>query len=545
MFLLLAAPLRAEQSTNDTNVDVFKQYGIPKELPKFGLSSLSQGDHIVEHVLKDVTVGEETSESSFFLVQSTDKKGNIDLRIKYFEDDIDGEGDEPTLNESNSLSSIENLTKTEYKLRQYAESFDRSTVKVTEVDERTVLVSFQYSKYALPQDIAYFRFMHVQIKVLEGQPVAMTITNSQPFEYGKYQVEQYQQAIVFDNLADGRIIVKSKVVTATGSFKSKPASLKVVVTPVAFYDDVLGTVVQDDEKLNYVSDPRILEKRVNVDRIFPFMGDLVRRQGIDLPLPYGISVAYRNQQMNFGFSSFDLGLGSLGMVNLDKDFDPDKSFAEVTAESFSLRGDVYILPFWNVYGLLGKVKVTAEIDADYTANTMNEVKDTLNSRVPGLGTGVCNTLAENGLPFCDAGRLRVPLNLDYDVVGLGTTLAVGYREYFASLNMTWAATRLEGLNDWGDTLFSAQPMLGYQFVDYRAQFLIGAEYQALDAKMTGSLGNVDALNGEFLYDIGVKLNSWAYLIGFNKQLGKHYNITALYNKGETRDAVTLSFGYRF
>jgi hypothetical protein len=256
-------------------------------------------------------------------------------------------------------------------------------------------------------------------------------------------------------------------------------------------------------------------------------------------------VAYRNQQMNFGFSSFDLGLGSLGMVNLDKDFDPDKSFAEVTAESFSLRGDVYILPFWNVYGLLGKVKVTAEIDADYTANTMNEVKDTLNSRVPGLGTGVCNTLAENGLPFCDAGRLRVPLNLDYDVVGLGTTLAVGYREYFASLNMTWAATRLEGLNDWGDTLFSAQPMLGYQFVDYRAQFLIGAEYQALDAKMTGSLGNVDALNGEFLYDIGVKLNSWAYLIGFNKQLGKHYNITALYNKGETRDAVTLSFGYRF
>ncbi|NGZ19412.1 hypothetical protein G6Z94_19350 [Vibrio aestuarianus] len=60
-----------------------------------------------------------------------------------------------------------------------------------------------------------------------------------------------------------------------------------------------------------------------------------------------------------------------------------------------------------------------------------------------------------------------------------------------------------------------------------------------------SLGYVDALQGEFSYDVDVSLNQWAYLVGFNKQLGKHYNITALYNKGETREAYTLSLGYRW
>ncbi|OCH78563.1 hypothetical protein A6E14_04250 [Vibrio genomosp. F10] len=79
-------------------------------------------------------------------------------------------------------------------------------------------------------------------------------------------------------------------------------------------------------------------------------------------------------------------------------------------------------------------------------------------------------------------------------------------------------------------------------VDYRAQFFVGAEYQGLDSRMDGRVKSGDI---EFDYDIGVELNEWAFLTGFNKQIGKNYNLTMLYNKGETRAALTLNLGYRF
>ncbi|MEZ9867549.1 hypothetical protein [Vibrio sp. 10N.261.51.A4] len=532
---------------NAKEASIFEQYGIPEHLPKYGISTLSQGDHIVEHVRKVTSINEEASSSSFYLVQTTDLKGNIDLRIKYFQDQISQIDGEPSLSEDGgAIDSIEYLTKTEYRLRAYSDSYDRSSVTVEELDERRAIVRFNYSKYQLPQDVAYFRFMRVEISVEDRKPVKMVITNSQPFTYGTYRIEDYRQEILISERYNGKFYVKSKTIVANGvTRKKEKLTLSLLMTPVAFYDDVDGVEVLDSEKLEEASDPRIREEKVEVSSFFPLMGDLVRRQGIDIPLPYGFSVAYRNQDMDLGFQSFNLGLGALGLQNLDKDFEPTETFAKVNAESFSIRGDVYILPFWNVYALAGKIKVKATIDAQYTSESLNEVKDSLNGIDPGLGDALCSALSNEGLPLCSPGRLKLPLSLDYDLLGVGTTLAVGYKEFFATLNMTASQTRLEGSSSWGDTLFVAQPMVGYQLVDYRAQLLIGAEYQGLDSTLAGNLGYVDALQGEFTYDVDVSLNQWAYLIGFNKQIGKHYNITALYNKGETREAYTVSLGYRW
>ncbi len=525
---------------------VFEQYGIPNHLPKYGISSLTQGDHIVEHVEKITTIDGEAAKSSFYLVQTTNEKGVIDLRVKYFPDQLSQDEDGLSLvDDGDVIDSIEYLSRTEYKLRQYADNYDAASIVVKDIDDRTAIVSFNYSKYALPQDVAYFRFMKVNIHVVDRQPQKMVVVNSAPFEYGRYNISDYHQEIIFDKLSDGSLYVKTKSVIAEGTFKGKPAKLEVTTTPVVFYDDVTGIEVKNEELFKVVSDPRIREQKIALDRTFPLMADLVRKQGIDLPLPYGISLAYRNQTMDLGFDTFNLGLGKLGYQNLDKDFDPSKSFASVTAESVSLRGDVFILPFWNVYALLGKIKVRADIDAQYTAATMNEIRDRLNGDFLKLGDALCESLADDGLPLCDETRLGIPLELDYDLVGIGTTLAVGYREFFATLNATVSKTRLEGQSSWGDSLLVVQPMIGYQLVDYRAQILVGAEYQGIDSRLNGNLGYVEALEGDFEYDVGVKINEWAYLVGFNKQIGRHYNITALYNFGETRDAVTVSFGYRF
>ncbi|WP_227006656.1 porin family protein [Shewanella donghaensis] len=518
------------QLASSADKSVFEQYGISDEILKLGLSSLALGDQKVEHALLKVELGDAISESEVFLVQSNDSRGNIDLRIKYDQGKIDEDVD--------VIAKIESLTKTEYRLKDYLESYDKSSVIVDQISDNEIEVSFNYSKYGLPQDIAYFRFMRAKLTIVDGEATKMVITNSKPFsfDYG-IRVEQYTQTVDLMTLVNGQTIVKNKVIEAVGKKGNEDATYTSITRPVAYYDDILGTVVLDDKLLETVSDPRIREEKVDLDRLFPILGDLVRQQGIDVPLPFGFSVGYRNQDMNVGFDSFDI-MGA----NLDEFFDPSSSFGTVSAQSYNIRADLNILPFWNVYGFIGKVDIDAIVDAKYTG----KMKDVLEDKLGVVGGGLaCSALASQGADICSPGRVQVPLELHYDLAGFGTTLSVGYKEFFASVTATYSQTRLEGLDTWGDPIISIQPMVGYQFLDFRAQVFIGAEYQGLKPKMTGNLGDILGIGEDFTYDVGVDMKEWAYLIGFNKQIGKHLNLTGLYNKGETRSSFTLNLGYRF
>ncbi|ELG5189393.1 hypothetical protein WD376_000729 [Vibrio vulnificus] len=505
--------------------ELFDKYGISRDLPKLAISSLAQGEHLVEHVHRTVQIGNEARDSSVFLVKNTDSKGNIDLRIKYNPKELD--------KNEKVLDEIEAFTRTEYRLRNYAESFDPSSVRAKEDKNGNVIVSFNYSKYGLPQDIAYFRFLSVDIQIVNGEPKRMVITNDKPFTHHIYNVDTYHQEIRFQKLDSGKLVIASKHTEIVGSSKKKPLKVVSTLKPVAIYEDDIGVQVLDEKHLNEVSDPRMQEASVKLDRIFPLMGDIVRRQGIDLPLPFGVSMAYRNQNMNIPFNDF-----VIDGVRLNDLFDPEDTVGIVNAESFSIRGDVNILPFWNVFGYVGKINVDANVDAAYTGEGGQYLKDKLNDRLPGLGDKFCDGLSA----LCNRGRVNVPIHLEYDLRGVGTTLSVGYREFFASVTGTYSQTRLKGLDDWGDGIYTVQPMLGYQLVDYRTQFFVGAEYQGLDSRMDGRVKTGDI---EFDYDIGVELDEWAFLAGFNKQIGKNYNLTMLYNKGETRDSLTLNLGYRF
>ncbi|MCT7941429.1 porin family protein [Shewanella holmiensis] len=512
----------------EKDVNVFERYGLSPEIPKIAMNSMIQGENLVEHAIRVTEYDGEIKSSEIFLVQSVDEKNNIDLRIKYDPAKLDQDED--------VIARIEDLTKSEYLLRQYAESLDRSTLKVAEKANGEVEIRFNYSKYQLPQNIAYFRFMKVALTAKDGKAIKMVISNNQSFELNDIIVSDYSQTTDFGYLDNGNHYVKEKVEKIIGRKKSKPITVTTTTKTIALYDKKNTVEVIDADLLAQVSDPRIHEEKVDLNRPLPLMADLVRRQGIDVPLPYGFSIAMRKQDMDVPFTSFNI----MG-INLDEFFDPKTTSGSVTAESATLRADVNILPFWNVYALYGKIKVDAVVNADYTGNIRNVFVERWGEFKADL---VCGIAEKAGLPICAPAEFDVPLDLDYDVVGVGTTLSVGYREFFASVNTTYAATKLSG-QDWGDGIITVQPMLGYQFVDYRAQLFLGAEYQGLDATMSGNLGKIDGLDQDFTYDVGVELNQWAYLIGFNKQIGKNYNITALYSKGETRDSYTLNFGYRF
>ncbi|MFM2666406.1 hypothetical protein AAFX24_16345 [Vibrio mediterranei] len=503
---------------------VFSQYGISEDLPKLGISSLSQGEHLVEHLLRTVEYEGTRKDAEAYVVKHTDRKGNIDIRFKYDAKKVD--------EKEGFVEMIESSTRMQYQLRNWAQSYDPKSVRVLEHDDRHVTVSFNYSKYGLPQDIAYFRHMRVEIEIFDGNPQTMTITNRSKFNLEGINVSSYKQVITFKSEHSNESLIDKRIVEIEGSKKGKPIKVTEITEPVALYDDS-GVNIMDEPLLAEISDPRLREEKVEINRTFPLLGDMVRQQGIDIPLPFGISIAYRNQDMNLPTNDF-----IIQGVRLNEIFDPNDTIATVAAESVTLRGDVNILPFWNVFGFVGKINVDANVDASYTGKIGEELQDKLNDRLPGLGDKFCDEVSV----LCDTGRLNVPLQLEYDALGVGSTLSIGYKEFFASVTGTYSLTRLKGNTDWGDGIVTVQPMLGYQLVDYRAQLFVGAEYQGLKNRMQG---HVAAGGIEFDYDVGVDVNNWAYLAGFNKQLGKNYNLSFLYNKGESRNSMTLNLGYRF
>lgn len=104
-----------------------------------------------------------------------------------------------------------------------------------------------------------------------------------------------------------------------------------------------------------------------------------------------------------------------------------------------------ILPFWNVFGYVGKINVDAKVDAEYTGEIGRQLQDKLNNKLPGLGNAFCNELSA----LCNSGTLNVPLHLEYDLMGVGTTLSVGYN---SSLLLLQVATQEQ---EWSEQISGA------------------------------------------------------------------------------------------
>ena len=97
-------PKRSNDSARNQNV--FQKHGISEEIPKLGISNLSQGNNLLEHVERTYSYDGETRTSEVFLIRGTDAKGNIDLRMKYDPEKMNEEGD--------LIKRLEEISKTEY-----------------------------------------------------------------------------------------------------------------------------------------------------------------------------------------------------------------------------------------------------------------------------------------------------------------------------------------------------------------------------------------------------------------------------------------------
>jgi hypothetical protein len=209
--------------------------------------------------------------------------------------------------------------------------------------------------------------------------------------------------------------------------------------------------------------------------VLPIWGEKASKKGFNLPYSAGISAQYFWQQSDLILENLEVGFNNGTMYNLDGIIQFDK--AKATADATTIRPDVWLFPFLNVYGILGKARASTDIGFGVY------VPDSNGNRVNVFNSGT-------------------KIDFNTTTFGLGMTPTIGVMGCFLALDMNIAWTDVPQLNKPARS-FVFGPRLGKSFNINRQKeraFAVwcGAFRVSIKSATSGSIPLSDALgSGEF------------------------------------------------
>jgi hypothetical protein len=251
----------------------------------------------------------------------------------------------------------------------------------------------------------------------------------------------------------------------------------------------------------------------------PILGKAACEAGYVLPRPFGISVGYMHQDQPFKvgdilINGVDVKTPGVAVVN---EVDNEES-------TITLRFDAWILPFWNVYAIVGRTdgKAAGPLRVD------------LNPVFPVL----CNLPGNNCV-------IDSTFTLDYkaDVAGVGTTIAGGYKDFFGMIDMNYTEADLDiSTTDAEATVISSRIGWNGKLGGFTGVLWVGAMYQDIEQILD--------LPIDFGQDTAVvsiqqeTKEPWNYLIGGQWDINRSFSALAELGFGK-RKSQMLNLTYRF
>ena len=303
-------------------------------------------------------------------------------------------------------------------------------------------------------------------------------------------------------------------------------------------------------------------KNVEYNYVFPIWGQGAYRQGFDIPYPIGVMTNFiwmdqgliiDNMQLGLKTDSLDIPMTAIDFI----EFGDNRN----TSYSFSVRPDVWLLPFLNVYGLFGaghshtEVNLVApvalksvvdqsvrtmgvgimgaggigpvwfSVDANFTWNKPELVKDPTRVNVVGLRFG--HTFVSKNRPDRNfaiwAGGMRI--NMSTETVG-----AIKMSEALPQETWDRKDEIVNDYNVWYDNLPPAKQKL----VDATA--------------VPDIIDRLDAADGDAVISYGMDKQvkeMWNGVIGMQYQLNKHWQFRTEGGLVGDRKSFMLSINYRF
>ncbi|MFI3038248.1 hypothetical protein ACH54D_15460 [Atlantibacter hermannii] len=279
--------------------------------------------------------------------------------------------------------------------------------------------------------------------------------------------------------------------------------------------------------------------------LLPFFGEAARARGYQLPAPVGININYMNMRQNIDVDGINFTGLALNNLPLDNAFDIAVGKTRESSETETLRLDSWLLPFMDLYGLIGHTE---------------------GHSVSQIGVGL---RARRGKIIHPASLQDLNFRLDFKgtTYGVGTTLVGGSGNWFAAVDTNYTQTEFDILDGSIDA-FTVSPRLGYRFSTPAAPALhlpagklnvwVGSMYQNVQQEFKGRLDDlnmptaelqklVDLANqeGRGRFDVNQHLQSpWNILLGTQYEVTRNFNILTEVGFAQ-RNSFFVASEYRF
>lgn len=246
-------------------------------------------------------------------------------------------------------------------------------------------------------------------------------------------------------------------------------------------------------------------------RFFPLANKTLKEKGVELPLPFGISVLFNRVKDETEITKLTLPwLGEVQAVNFKE--------SESKTDAFHLRADLWILPCMNIYAVGGR------IDGD--SKTTIEIR----------GTGP----SANGFEF------EIEESFHGTTIGIGTTLVYAFTpNWIASLDFNYTEAELD-VSDSDIKVTMIAPRVTWNMRQYGLPAFVGAGIHYLDAEQTLS---VKIPTHPPMQDITAQLHiknkkKWNLALSGGFEVTRHWHISAVIGFYD-RTMFLSQLSYRF
>lgn len=283
-----------------------------------------------------------------------------------------------------------------------------------------------------------------------------------------------------------------------------------------------------EDKLDDLRKSREIEP---LQEALPIFGKQAREKGYTLPLPFGVGASFMAMRQTNKISNFKL-------IVEGTELPLDVKFYNAVSTDFNatFRPDIWIFPFLNVYGVLG-----------YSSGSIKP-----NVLIPGISA---NLPVIGDVEIIESFELNDRIDYNGSTLGVGTTLAGGFKSYFFTLdyNHTWSDMDVIPTTVKVHTL---TPRVGILLEGFKTlgtgTFWLGAMYVHLNQEVTDNY-NLREINPEIADILGDELGyamtmgveePWNFIVGGAWSPSQRTTLVFEAGVGD-RSQLLISVDYRF
>jgi hypothetical protein len=248
------------------------------------------------------------------------------------------------------------------------------------------------------------------------------------------------------------------------------------------------------------------------DSYFPLWKSLL--EGKKFLPPYGVNLVLLDLSGKWDVKEFSAAVGNNEIASVSGQ-------AEVHPFTYGARGDVWVLPFLNVFAVVGGVKLDVRV------------------------TGFDLPLAVSGLPpEVVRGDVNFDLNFTGYYGGGGVVLMYGWNNYFASADYSTVWTHLQS---------SQSGVTGNELRTDTASFRLGYNAGAVQPYVGGRWvkkidhfeGTVGGPGGQpLIFAVDLQAPAWNYTVGIHSLVARRWELVVEAGFGERTHGL-VNVGYRF